>query len=66
VHLGDWVAAGGGGGGLLVGADLLVFIRMLIFLTSEKNGGYHQNAKMDTVHIKDGSPLIGVQQLRSW
>jgi hypothetical protein len=29
--LGDWVVAGGGGEGRLVAADLLVFIRMLIF-----------------------------------
>jgi hypothetical protein len=27
----DWAAAGAGGGGQLVAADLLVFIRMLIF-----------------------------------
>ncbi len=29
--MGDWAVAGGGGGGWLVAADLLVFIRMLIF-----------------------------------
>jgi hypothetical protein len=33
--LGDWAAAGGGGGGRLVAADLLVFIRLLIFLTAD-------------------------------
>jgi hypothetical protein len=33
--LGDWTAAGGGGGGLLVVADLLVLIKMLIFLTAD-------------------------------
>jgi hypothetical protein len=31
--LGAWVAGGGGGGGWLVAVALLVFIRMLIFLT---------------------------------
>jgi hypothetical protein len=29
--LGDWAAASGGGGGRLMAADLLIFIRMLIF-----------------------------------
>jgi hypothetical protein len=33
--LGDQVAVGGGGGCLLVSADLLVSIRMLIFLTAK-------------------------------
>jgi hypothetical protein len=33
--LGDWTAAGGGRGGQLVAVDLLVFIRMLIFLTED-------------------------------
>jgi hypothetical protein len=33
--LGDWAAAGGGGGGQLVAVDLLIFIRMLIFLTAD-------------------------------
>jgi hypothetical protein len=33
--LGEWAVASGGGGGWLVAADLLVFIRMLIFLTAD-------------------------------
>jgi hypothetical protein len=33
--LGEWAAASGGGVGWLVVADLLVFIRMLIFLTAD-------------------------------
>jgi hypothetical protein len=33
--LGEWAAASGGGGGWLVAADLLVFIRMLIFLMAD-------------------------------
>jgi hypothetical protein len=33
--LGDWAVAGGNRGGGLVVADLLVFIRMLIFLTAD-------------------------------
>jgi hypothetical protein len=33
--LGDWAAAGSGRGGWLVAADLLIFIRMLIFLTAD-------------------------------
>jgi hypothetical protein len=33
--LGKWAVASGGGGGRLVAADLLVFIRMLIFLTAD-------------------------------
>jgi hypothetical protein len=33
--LDEWAAASGGGGGWLVAADLLVFIRMLIFLTAD-------------------------------
>jgi hypothetical protein len=32
VTLGDWAAAGGNGGGWLVAVDILVFIRLLIFL----------------------------------
>jgi hypothetical protein len=33
--LGEWSAASNGGGGWLVTADLLAFIRMLIFLTAD-------------------------------
>jgi hypothetical protein len=33
--LGEWTAASGGGGGWLVAADLLVFIRLLVFLTAD-------------------------------
>jgi hypothetical protein len=33
--LGEWAAASGGRGGWLVAADLLIFIRMLIFLTAD-------------------------------
>jgi hypothetical protein len=73
--MGDWVAAGGGRGGLLVGLDLLIFIRMLTFLTADfgcdtkQFGGYNQNAKMDTVHIKGRTPwkrFIRGQQQRPW
>jgi hypothetical protein len=33
--LGDWAVAGGGEGGWLVAADLLIFIRMMIFLPTD-------------------------------
>ncbi len=33
--MGEWAAASGGGGGRLVAVDLLIFIRMLIFLTAD-------------------------------
>jgi hypothetical protein len=33
--LGEWAAASGGRGGRVVAADLLVFIRKLIFLTAD-------------------------------
>jgi hypothetical protein len=62
--LGDWAVAGSGKRGWLMVADLLIFIRVLFFLTADfgcatkKIGGYHQNAKVDTVHCKDGVDVI--------
>jgi hypothetical protein len=33
--LGEWAAASGDGGGWVVATDLLIFIRMLTFLTAD-------------------------------
>ncbi len=33
--MGDWTVAGGSGGGWLVAVDLLVFIKILIFLMAD-------------------------------
>jgi hypothetical protein len=67
--LGDWAVADGSGGGRLVAADLLIFIRMLIFIMADfccatKKLGYVQFFVFDTQSIAH-DVLQVIQTLRA-